>query len=97
MIEVNGIPQTSLIGSKFESNKVQAVISRYNTIGSYTSAYNEGSIPNEYKGEPTMIGSFNVRILNSRGQLSNDVESKSCIFLSITRANKTPQEQNLIN
>ena len=97
MVEVNGIPQTSLIGSKFESNKVQAVISRYNTIGSYTSAYNEGSIPNEYKGEPTMIGSFNVRILNSAGQLSNDVENKSCIFLSITRANKTPQEQNLIN
>ena len=97
MVEVNGIPQTSMIGSKFESNRVQAVISRYNTIGSYTSAYSEGSIPNVYKGEPTMIGSFNVRILNSKGELSSDVQNKSCVFLSITRANKTPVEQNLIN
>ena len=97
MIEVNGIPQNSLVGSDFQSNKINAIISRYNTVGSYTSSYNEGSIPNQYRGEPTMIGSFNVRILNPDGTLSKDIQNKSSIFLSITRGNKTPAEQNLIN
>jgi len=33
-----------------------------------------------------MFSSFGVRILNAKGELSNDVENKSSIFLQIERA-----------
>ncbi len=88
MIEVKGIPTTKTIGTNLNSNTISAIISRYNTIGSYTSAYGEGSTPVQYKGEPHMIGTFSVRILAPNGELSNDIENKSSVFLEITRSNQ---------
>ncbi len=85
MVEVNGMPTTMTIGSSFQSNKVQSIISRYYQSGSYTTSYNEGSTPVVYQGEPYLLSSFNVRILSSDGTVSNDVNNKSSVFIQITR------------
>ena len=90
MVEIGGIPNSNIIGSKGQLNKVQSIISRFYQSGSYTTSYNEGSSPIVYRGEPTTLSNFSVRILNARGELSNDIQNKSTIFLQLTRA--SPQQ-----
>ena len=53
---------------------------------------NEGSISVQYRGEPTVLSNFSVRILNADGDVTNDVQSKSCIFLQLTRAEAQPPQ-----
>jgi hypothetical protein len=85
MVEVSGIPHSSVVSRDKSNDKIHSIISRYFSAGSFTTAYNEGSQPIIYKGEPQMISNLRVRILNSKGELSNDIEDKSTIFLQITR------------
>jgi len=87
-IEVSGIPTSSVVSKDKSNDRIHSIISRYFSSGSYTTAYNEGSQPIIYEGEPTMISNLRVRILNSKGELSNDVNDKSTIFLEIQRANQ---------
>ena len=86
LIEISGIPKSDVVGAKLATNKISSIVSRYYQSGNYTTSYNEGSIATVYQGEPTVLSNFRVRVLNGDGNLSPDVNSKSCIFLELTRA-----------
>ena len=92
MIEVGGIPKSDVVGAELETDRIHSIVSRFYQSGNFTTAYNEGSISVQYRGEPTILSNFSVRILNADGDVTNDVQSKSCIFLQLTRAEAQPPQ-----
>lgn len=85
LIEITGIGMNQeLVGDNYVSNTIQAIISRYYSTSSFTSAYNEGSIPFVYQGvgEQT-ISKFRIRILDPDGQPSQNLGENSAVFLSL--------------
>ena len=74
-----------LIGSTTNS-KVQSIISRFYQTGTYTSSYNEGSIPYIYQGDqPVMLSDFRVRILDDTGNIAKQLGNTSTIFMEIIK------------
>lgn len=84
-IEVSGVEQ-SLVGSNSYSNRVQAIIGRYYQSSSFTQAYNEGSITYIHSGEPQVLSSFKVRILNGENQIATGLGDDSTVFLELVKA-----------
>ena len=73
-------------GGEGKSNRISSIISKFNSIGSYTSSYSEGSIPYYYNSEvPTYLSEFNVRVLEADGALSTKLGSCSAVFLEIIK------------
>lgn len=78
------LPEVRIGGGK--SNRISSIISKFNSIGSYTSSYSEGSIPYYYNSEvPTYLSEFNVRVLEANGKLSEKLGSCSAVFLEIIK------------
>ena len=76
-----------LIQSNSTNNKIQSIISRFYQSGTYTSSYNEGSIPVVYNGEnPVLLTDFRVRILEPDGQVAQQLGNTSTIFIEIIKA-----------
>ena len=69
------------------NKKIQSVISRFYNSQSYTSAYNEGSIPIVYNFDnPAYVDTFRVRILEPNGNVSTTIGNTSAIFIQIDKA-----------
>ena len=76
-----------LIQADSTNTNIQAVIGRFYQAASYTSAYNEGSIPYIYDGdEPVLLSDFKVRILQPDGSLATDLGKTSTIFMEVIKA-----------
>tara|TARA_R100000654_G_scaffold22447_1_gene44725 strand:- start:2184 stop:4115 length:1932 start_codon:yes stop_codon:yes gene_type:complete len=92
-VDIDGVQQKLLSGN-YNNNKIQAIISRYYSNESYTSAYTEGSIPFTYKGLPRQISKFKVRILQPNGSLADDIGSDNTVILELIK-NTPPKIQAL--
>jgi|14_taG_2_1085336.scaffolds.fasta_scaffold00247_5 hypothetical protein len=93
MIEVDfgGKGNELLGGEDTYYNRVSSIISRFYSTDSFTSAYNEGSIPYTHRGiQPLTISTFRTRILNSEGQLSQNIGNRNSVFIEIIR-NQNPK------
>ena len=93
MIEVDfGGKGNDIIGGEDNYyNKISSIISRFYSTDSFTSAYNEGSIPYTHRGAlPLQISSFRTRILNSEGNLSQNIGNRNSVFIEIIR-NQNPK------
>lgn len=72
--------------SNNKNNKISSIISRYNSLGQYTSSYGEGSIPYTYNSDfPTYLSEFKIRILEPNGLLSSKLGACSAVFLEIVK------------
>ena len=69
------------------TQSLSAIVSRYNSQGSFISAYDEGSINyNHLSDEPLYISHFTTRILDPDGTLSSAVGDTNAVYLEIDRA-----------
>ena len=69
-----------------KNNKISSIISRYNSLGQYTSSYGEGSIPYTYNSDfPTYLSEFKIRVLEPNGELSSKLGSCSAVFLEVVK------------
>ncbi len=87
-IEVNmpGINSDIREGDR-KNNNIQSIISRFYNQDSYTSGYNEGSIPFVYtSNNPTYLTDFRVRILEPDGTLSTDIGKTNTVFIEVVKA-----------
>ncbi len=85
-IEIDfGIDQ-DIQGKDALNNKIQGIVSRYYSQGSYTSAYSEGQIPYIHKGAPLYVNEYRVRILQPDNSLATDIQNNNTIFLQITKS-----------
>ena len=87
-IEVNmpGINSDIREGDNKNTN-IQSIISRFYNQDSYTSGYNEGSIPFVYTStNPTYLTDFRVRILEPDGKLSKDIGNTNAVFVEVIKS-----------
>ena len=84
-IEVRSKIFNNMEGDPNYNRSISSIISKYYSSGNFTSSYNEGSISYIHKGAPVTIDNFNCRILNSEGELAQDVGNRNTIFLEITK------------
>lgn len=90
MLEIDfGIPQ-QLKGNSFNNSKIQSIIGRYYSNNSYTSAYNEGSIPYVHRGQSVRLNKFKIRILKDDGTIADDIGINNTIFLELIKNVKPP-------
>ena len=83
-IEVKSHLLNDMVGDPNLNRHISSIISKYYNSGSFTSAYNEGSIPYTHKGSTVVITDFSVRILTSDGILATDINDRNTIFLELT-------------
>ena len=77
------------IDSAIKNNKISAIVSRYYQTQSYTSAMDgSGAIPYIHKGQPLIIDSFKVRILDPNGELTDNIQDSNVVFLQHTPTNQ---------
>lgn len=84
LIEIDGIPHQDLYN--FPNDKIQGVISRYYSAGSYTIMEGgAGGFNYLYKGKRFNVGGLIVKILDPQGNPITQLGSDNTIFLEIVR------------
>ena len=77
------------VDSAIQNNKISAIVSRYYQTLSYTSSMDgSGAIPYIHKGQPLIIDSFKVRILDPDGTVTDNIQDSNVVFLQHTPANQ---------
>lgn len=91
LAEVQAQFGTRLINPEQSHNNRVAIVSRYYEENSYTSSSSDSAIVYQHKSKvPILINSFKCRILDSDGNLANNIGTDNTIFLEIARAPKQP-------
>jgi len=81
-IEISGINQQSITGQVYENSLVQAVVGKYFSQGSFTSSIGDG-LPYVHQGEPLVIKSLRVRVLDTQNELEPNLGPHSSFTLTI--------------
>ena len=84
-IVVDSKISNELVGADQTIRNVSAIISKYNSYGNFTAAYNEGSVSYIHKGQPLTITDFRVKILLPSGELATDINNRNTVFLELTK------------
>jgi hypothetical protein len=73
-------------------NNIVQGLNAYHDHVIYTSAGSEASILYQHKGEPVLLSSFDIRILDSDKVLAENIGEDSTVFLNIIKADQ-PQNK----
>jgi len=84
-IVVDSKIDNELVGANQTIRNVSAIISKYNSYGNFTAAYNEGSVSYIHKGQPLTITDFKIKILLPNGELATDINDRNTVFLELTK------------
>jgi len=79
-----GIP-SEIEGKDEYNNKIQAIVSKYYSAGSYTSSFGEGALKYVHKGAPIELSQFSVRILTPENRIATDISDDNTIFLRVDK------------
>ena len=81
-MEISGINNQDIIGQPVKNNLIQAMIGKYYSNGNFTESQGDGLIY-QHRGEPIVIKSLRVRILNSLGEVQPGLGPNSAVILNI--------------
>lgn len=81
-VEISGMNQQSISGQVYENSLVQAVVGKYFSEGSFTSSIGDG-LPYVHQGEPLVIKSLRVRVLDTQNELEPNLGPHSSFTLTI--------------
>lgn len=93
LIEVKSNFQNNFVTTEENRRNVVAIVSRYYAKDAYTSAGSEASILYQHKGEPALLSSFDIRILDSDKVLAENIGQDSTVFLNIIKADQPPKKK----
>ena len=86
LIEVQANFQNNFITTDENRRNVMGIVSRYYVNDSYTSASEDASLIYTHQGEPMILSSFNIRILDSEKVLATNIGRDNTVFLNIIKA-----------
>lgn len=87
LLELDCLTNNTMINKDDILSKISGIVSRYYTVGSYTSAGGESSLTYIHQSEiPLTISTFRVRILNDDKQLASDIGDDNSLYIQIERA-----------
>ena len=87
LIEINSNFNNEYTDELNTYKKISAIVSRYYSQGSYTSADISASIPYIHKGQTVSLNNFNVRILDKNKNLVDNIGDDNCVFLELIKNN----------
>jgi len=71
-------------------SSVRAIVSRYYSVNSYTSGTEADSIVYRHTGDPMMLSSFKIRILDSLKNVASNIGEDNTVFIGIIKAPPKP-------
>lgn len=83
-VKMSGCFTNTLVSSNKITRDINAIVSRYYSLGSYTSTSLDPSMIYTHKGEPILLTEANITILNPDRTIAN-VGSDNTIFIEIVR------------
>jgi hypothetical protein len=88
LLSINANFKTNLLTENRNMGTITSIISRYYTNLSYTSGSASDAVIYTHRGPPTLLSSFDCRILNSDKDLAPNIGSDNTVFIEIVRAPK---------
>ena len=82
-IEISGMNRQDVVGAEVKNNLIQTIVSKYFSAGGFTTGSVEDGWKYTHVGEPLLLRSLNVRILDSTGNVSTGLGPNSAIILEI--------------
>ena len=82
LVDIKGGFTTDMIGQKTTSKNISGVVSRYYSMGAYTTGGGDAGVVYTHKGVPEYLTEFTIRILDSDKKLAI-VGNDNTIFLDI--------------
>ena len=80
LVEIHLNFSSNLIGNDSITRNISGIINRYYSRGAYVSAEGDPSFVINYQGEPTIISSMRIRILNPDRSLANVGDDNTLFF-----------------
>lgn len=87
-LQQNMIGSNDSLGAVSASNTLQSIIGKYYTQGNFLQDDGSGSIAYTHVGDPQLLSSFDIRVLNGDGSIpiNTDIGNNTTIFLEVTKA-----------
>jgi hypothetical protein len=87
LVSVKAQFKNNFITPNENKNDIVSIVSRYYAKGSYTSASSADSLIYQHRGSPVLLSSFDCRILDSDGNLANNIGGDNTVFLELVKGN----------
>jgi hypothetical protein len=91
LLEVQAKFRNEFIGKENNFNFIKSIISRFYSIDSYTSGNAQDSIVYIHKGEPMLLDSFNIRVLEPDKQLATNIGNDNSVYIQVIKPPKKPE------
>jgi len=82
-IEISGMTRQNIVGATKKNNLIQSIVGKYFTNGGFTSGNIDDGFRYTHLGEPILLRSLSVRILDSDGDLAEGIGSNSAVILEL--------------
>lgn len=91
LLEVQAKFANEFIGKENNFNFIKSIISRFYSIDSYTSGSAQDSVVYIHKGEPMLLDSFNIRVLEPDKQLATNIGNDNSVYIQVIKPPKKPE------
>jgi len=82
-VEISGMNRQNVLGSSTKNNLIQSIVGKYFTNGGFTSGNIDDGFRYTHVGEPILLRSLSVRILDSDGAIAVGLGGNSAIILEV--------------
>ena len=88
LLEVQAKFANEFIGKENNFNFIKSIISRFYSIDSYTSGSAQDSVVYIHKGEPMLLDSFQIRVLEPDKQLATNIGNDNSVYIQVVKPPK---------
>ena len=93
LIDIAAKFNNEYIGNRYSSQNIRAIISRYYEQNSYTTGSAADAVPYVHEGDPVMLQSFRVRVLQGNKSLAPNLQTDNTIIMEVVKAPKKNMPQ----
>ena len=82
-VEISGINRQDVVGAETKNNLIQTIVGKYFTNGGFTSGNIDDGFRYTHLGEPLLLRSMDIRILDSNGTPASGLGPNTAIILEV--------------
>lgn len=82
-VEISGINKQDIVGANIKNNLIQTIVGKYYSNGQFTTGQSDDGFSYTHLGEPMLIRSMGIRILDSTGHPTEGLGNNSAIILEL--------------
>ena len=82
-VEISGINRQDVVGAETKNNLIQTIVGKYYTNGGFTAGNIDDGFRYTHLGEPLLLRSMDIRILDSNGTPASGLGPNTAIILEV--------------